>query len=684
MTVKLTVLARACALGLLASMLVACNTGFGRSGNNDIEDLDIENVDLDPSFDEDTFEYDAEVSRGTTSVTVEVELDDEDTATMTLNGEALESGVERVVPLELGDNDLVFVVTAENESTQTYTVTIDRTNEEADDATLSALSLPYIDLDPSFTSSTSDYSADVSYFVNSTRVELALTDDLATALLGSPSTDDDTLDEDTPSSWFELSLTGSTSTTTTVEINVHGDEGVEEDYTVEVTRSPKEDLSTAHYIKASNTDDDDAFGSAISISGDTFVVGAPKEESLDEDDETDNAGADVGAAYVFVKSGDTWEQQQYIKAPDDENESDDLFGTALAIDEDLLAVGAPGANNEAGQVHIYSRSNTVWSYETTLEATTPNDGDEFGYSVALAGDYLIVGAPGWSSGQGKVYAFLRDGDDDDWEENTITGGEGAAAGVNFGAALSISLGSTEDSEPEFIAGVPNTPAGGAVYLFEYDDSDDAWAQQEVMTAENGDSGDGFGTSVAILFDRIAVGAPTEKSDETEVNENATADEDDDSVDNAGAVYIFARESEDDAFEQEVYLKASQAEANYFGKSVALSSDMVAVGAPWEDSGSIGIEQDDEDDSEDFAGAVYVFSFSDTDDDRSDNDFENWTYEVYVKSSGTEEDDRFGQALAFFGSVLLVGATGENSGTTGIDTTPGDSEDNSGAVFVVED
>lgn len=172
------------------------------------------------------------------------------------------------------------------------------------------------------------------------------------------------------------------------------------------------------YVKASNTDPNDQFGASLALSSDglRLVVGAINEGSpsrLIGGAET-NGGDTNGAAYVFVRSGTFWTQEEYLKASNSDNR--DRFGWAVAIagDGSRVAVGAPydassatgigiaSANNDvgsAGAAYVFVRSASAWAEEAYVKATNPDVGDTFGVVLALSGDgvHLAVYAPGEAS-----------------------------------------------------------------------------------------------------------------------------------------------------------------------------------------------------------------------------------------------------------------------------------------------
>ena len=124
----------------------------------------------------------------------------------------------------------------------------------------------------------------------------------------------------------------------------------------------------------------DQFGKSVSISGDTGLVGAWGDNS------------NTGAAYVFLRSGTSWSQQAKLTATD--ATSTDQFGWSVAIDADTAVIGAPFDNSNTGAVYVFTRSGTTWSQQTKLTADDAFSRDFFGWSVAISGNTIIVGAYG--------------------------------------------------------------------------------------------------------------------------------------------------------------------------------------------------------------------------------------------------------------------------------------------------
>ncbi|MEZ8030468.1 FG-GAP repeat protein, partial [Enterovibrio norvegicus] len=236
--------------------------------------------------------------------------------------------------------------------------------------------------------------------------------------------------------------------------------------------------------------------------------------------------------------------------------------------------------------------------------------------------------------------------------------------ARFGYSVSISR-----DGAVFAAGAPyKNTARGATYIFRF--TDGLWQQEELLTSPNIDSNDFYGWAVALSEDgnTLVVGAPQEDGS------NVSAYNNDSSA--AGAAYVYRFEN--DAWVFQRYLKADNAGSDdRFGRSVALSSDgnKVLVGAPGEDSSTTGINSTSNNSLSSWAGAAYLFSY----------DGVAWNQELYIKASNPGSSDKFGESVTMSGegNTLAVGAIGESSSSTGINTTPNDAATNAGATYVFE-
>jgi len=473
------------------------------------------------------------------------------------------------------------------------------------------------------------------------------------------------------------------------------------------------------YIKASNTDAGDFFGTSVALSddGNTLAVGAFFEENFFSGingDQSNNGALNSGAVYVFTRTGDVWSQEAYVKASN--TGAGDFFGRTVSLsgDGNTLAVGAVledsnavGVNGDqtnnsfqnSGAVYVFRRDAGVWTQEAYVKSSNTEANDDFGRFFSLSGDggTLVVGAPledsnsvgingdqidNSSQNSGAVYVFTRVGGI--WSQEAYLKASNVGVSDGFGSSLSLSNDGSllavgarnEDSNSAGINGDESNNSSqnsGAVYVFTRVGG--VWSQEAYIKALNPGVDDFFGRSISLSGDgnTLAVGAEREDSNATGVD----GDQADNSASNSGAVYVFARAG--GVWSQEAYVKASNTESgDGFGFSVSLSDDgnKLAVGAPDEDSNTTVINGDEADNSAVDSGAAYVFSKAGG----------VWCQVAYVKASNTESVDLFGRTVSLSGSgiTLAVGAPEEDSNAVGVN---GDQTNNSaldsGAVFVCD-
>ena len=186
----------------------------------------------------------------------------------------------------------------------------------------------------------------------------------------------------------------------------------------------------------------DCFGTSVSISGDTALVGAYQD---------DDAGSDTGSAYVFVRSGDTWTQQAKLTASD--AAAGDFFGYSVSVSGDTAIIGAlrdDDAGSGSGSAYVFVRSGTTWTQQQKLTASDAAGEDQFGISVSIDGDTALVGAyddDDAGAMSGSAYVFVRSGDT--WTQQQKLTASDAAAGDFFSYSVSVSgdtalVGATHD------------------------------------------------------------------------------------------------------------------------------------------------------------------------------------------------------------------------------------------------
>lgn len=278
----------------------------------------------------------------------------------------------------------------------------------------------------------------------------------------------------------------------------------------------------------------DYFGFSVSVSGDTALIGAWGRAISSQ--------SERGAAYVFVRSGGVWTQQQELTAPD--GAGGDAFGYSVSVSGDTAAIGAPGM----GATYVFVRSGGVWSKQQELTASDGVASDYFGYSVSLSGGTVVIGAPTKNAYQGAAYVFALSGGA--WgQRQELTASDGAP-NDSFGYSVSLS------GDTALIGAPGENGLQGAAYGFAL--SGGTWSQQQKLTAPDGAAGDSFGNSVSASGASAVIAAYHKNADR-------------------GAAYLFMLGA--GGWGQQQELTASDGVANdYFGSSVSVSGDTAAVGA----------------------------------------------------------------------------------------------------------
>lgn len=238
----------------------------------------------------------------------------------------------------------------------------------------------------------------------------------------------------------------------------------------------------------------DRFGHAVGLDGDTIVIGAHAHHEL---------GRKQGAAYVFGFRRGVWRQEAKLAAPEAAR-----FGHAVAISGDRLVVGAPGGLVEgatAGAVYVYRRQGSDWRRETRLTAGDAREGHLFGLAVGISGDSVAVGAPGddaRGSLTGAAYVFRGEGGS--WRQEAKLLPADAAALGELGKAIAID-GDTVVVGAEG-AGHPRDVGQFSGAAFVFGRQGGSWREKATLLAEDRKAADRFGNAVSIYGETIAVGS----------------------------------------------------------------------------------------------------------------------------------------------------------------------------------
>lgn len=338
----------------------------------------------------------------------------------------------------------------------------------------------------------------------------------------------------------------------------------------------------------------------------------------------------VGAALlalVGVAQAATITETNQLLPGAGEGAASDRMGHAVAVSGDTAVVGAPlaneGAANDAGSAYVYIRDNGVWVKQAQLVPPTPSLGLVFGISVAVSGETIAIGASqddeAGSLNSGAVYVFTRSGVSWTLQQRLIA--SDASAGAGFGRSVAI------DGNSLAVGAHLGNGGTGAAYVFTRSGS--AWSQQQKLVGSDSATNDFFGDSVGLSGDRLVVGAPR-------ADIAAKVD--------AGSAYAFIRASSGGSpwSQQAKLLPTSSTADDNFGISVALSSDTIIVGQPFLGTGA---------GSNKGAATVFVENAG------------TWSLQTTLTAADGIADDNFGRAVSLSGDLALVAANFADAGTT---------------------
>ncbi len=312
------------------------------------------------------------------------------------------------------------------------------------------------------------------------------------------------------------------------------------------TRDGGTEWTEHRQLTASDASNYDGFGNAIAVSGDRLVVGAPRQQ---------DGG---GRVYVFERgTNEGWVESAKIGAAD--TEPDDEFAGAVAVDGDLVVVGAPGRvtfgppghPDRSGSVYVFKRAGSTWTQAAKLSGSAATAASAFGHEVAVAGGRVFVGAPGQNEHAGAVYVFAEE--NGEWTETAIlTAGE-SETGSEFGAAI------VATSENVFV-GAPGQGKAGEVFVFHRNGNAESWSLERQLYPFDGPDVAGFGTSIALgPGGAVWIGAPM--------------------VDQVrGTVYVFKRDPQTGSYLSASRLGVDDPEPmDFYAGSVAIGNDLAVVG-----------------------------------------------------------------------------------------------------------
>lgn len=365
---------------------------------------------------------------------------------------------------------------------------------------------------------------------------------------------------------------------------------------------------------------DAEFGNAVAIDGNFAIIGAHYDYN--------SAGTSAGAAYIFAL-GSTGNWSEIAKVRGSDTQAYDGFGFSVDISGERAIVGVPlksTAATFAGTAYIFERDSTgSWIQAAKIMASDAEAEDRFGWSVAISGDYALIGAIYEDTGHtnaGSVYIFKRDAAGNWNEMAKIQPGDNSAV-QQFGFSVAV------DGEYAVIgankAGHSGASFAGAAYIFKRDTAGN-WLEVEQIVASDAEANDHFGWSVSISGGNVIVGAPYESSGGAE----------------AGAAYIFERDAAGNWPEVSKIVASDAEPIDWFGEAVAIEGNRAVVGVGNEDTGGSN------------TGAAYIFE---------KNAAGNWSEVAKIQASDHQPGEYFGKSVGISGTFIFIGAPKEGDGWT---------------------
>jgi len=410
-------------------------------------------------------------------------------------------------------------------------------------------------------------------------------------------------------------------------------------------QAPSEEIDK---LVAPDGQESDFFGVSVDIDGDVAVVGAAGD---------DDNGINSGSAYVFwrddhgtpgILTDDSWNFEYKLLAPD--GARNDSFGWSVAVSGNVIVVGAPGdsdAGNMTGSAYVFREDNRgtpdyhgddLWYLDVKLLKPSMAGADSFGWSVAISGETIVVGAPGddiAANGAGAAWVFTGP----IWTATSLLTAADANAFDEFGTAVAI------DGDA-IVVGAPYhdhvAPDCGAAYVFRGPE----WFQEDELLPPGGEENDSFGMSVDVSNDTALVGAAYHVEGDQGYE--------------SGAAYVFRYDVNTGGWPPEAILVewdgwGGHGQHDFFGLSVAVYAhddhvgvcgDGVLIGAPGDADDGIT------------SGAAYVFRRDDNGTPNNPGD-DFWLGVKKLHSSDRDSGDEFGHAVALSSDTGLIGASADS-------------------------
>ena len=367
-------------------------------------------------------------------------------------------------------------------------------------------------------------------------------------------------------------------------------------------------------IAPEDISDGDNTGLSVDMDGDYAIFGATGDDIGNNDNQ--------GSAYIYYKGNGAWEEQQKLIVP---NGGDgDNFGFSVAISGDYAIVGAPFSDLGAidrGNAYVFKRDGTSWIFQARLRPSDGDANDHFGIAVGILGDYAAVGAD-LADTSGAVYIFFRDSV---WVTNQPHQAKlsppVAAESQSFGQHLCLSGNEIiiSDDGEDFAGDVLR----GAVYIFTRTDT--VWTQTARLIASDGESYDQFGSDVHLDGDYAVIGATGD--DIAPYSEQ-------------GSAYVFYRDTgwtNSQPFQSKL-VAPDPSNTNFFGAAVSIEGDQIVIGAFWKPNGSIPN-----------AGDAFLYQRSGV----------TWPLYRNLDDEMPQSGGDYGYSVVIHNYNILIGAVGKN-------------------------
>lgn len=326
------------------------------------------------------------------------------------------------------------------------------------------------------------------------------------------------------------------------------------------------DWSFQQSFSAPDPNEGAEYGGGAKIS-DNFMVIAAGRANVSGLDRT-------GALYIYKLNGSTWEYDTKLVASD--FSADAKMGmnpTSLAMENTTIVAGAPGENGWTGSVYVFEQSGGTWTQVQKIMNPNPQQNDIFGIGVAIAGEYMVVGASEEDNTKGAAHIFKKNSSGV-WEHVQKIIASDAMSQAYFGTSVAI-------SNTRIAIGAYGHAGGeGATYIFE-DDGTNNWTETQKITASSPSSEANFGWNCIVQNEYLIVSAPHPYGLEK------------------GEVYVYKKDVG-------IYTEIQKVESldlaaeDFYGWNIEMDGNQLIVGAPWEDEDATGGDPIDR------AGAAYIF------------------------------------------------------------------------------